>query len=256
MILYLVLVFIFGSAVGSFLNVVIDRAVNGGSIMGRSHCDWCRATLSTVDLVPIISFVGLGAKCRRCHKKLSWQYPLVEGLTATLFTISFWVIVSSGNLDFIKLGFWLLLISVLVVVFVVDFRFSLIPTTFVYAISLVALFFVYFASTPTVFIDHVIAALGACLFFLLIVLVTFGRGMGQGDVVLAFLIGLVLGVKVTVLAMFLAFLSGAMVSILLLALGRKKFGNTIPFGPFLVFGFMVALFWGESILTYYFKMLY
>ena len=170
--------------------------------------------------------------------------------------MSFWVVVSSGNLDFIKLGFWLLLISVLVVVFVVDFRFFLIPTTFVYAMSLISLLFVYFTSTPPVFIDHVIAALGACLFFLLIVLVTFGRGMGQGDVVLAFLIGLVLGVKVTVLAMFLAFLSGAMVSIVLLALGRKKFGNTIPFGPFLVFGFVVALFWSELILTYYFKMLY
>lgn len=256
MILYLLLFFILGSAVGSFLNVVVDRTTRGESILGRSHCEYCRATLSSLDLVPIISFVGLGAKCRYCHKKLSWQYPLVEAFSAILFTLSFWIIAASGNLDLVKLAFWLVLLSVMVIVFVVDLKFSLIPTSFVYATSLFWLFYVYFASPSTVFVDNVLAAFGAALFFLFIVLVTFGRGMGQGDIVLVFLIGIVLGIKATFLAIFLAFLSGAIVSVLLIILGRKRFGNTIPFGPFLVLGFIISLFWSDLILNYYFKVLY
>ncbi len=256
MILYLLLFFILGSSVGSFINVVVDRTTRGESILGRSYCEYCQATLSSLDLVPIVSFIGLGAKCRYCKKKLSWQYPLVETFCATLFALSFWVIVSSGSFDLVKLAFWLVVLSVMVIVFVVDLKFSLIPTSFVYAASLLALFYVYFASPPPIFIDNVLAAFGAALFFLFIVLVTFGRGMGQGDIVLAFLIGMVLGVKATFLAIFLAFLSGAVISIFLIILGRKKFGNTIPFGPFLVFGFIVSLFWSDLILNYYFKVLY
>lgn len=256
MVLYLLLFFIFGSAVGSFLNVVIDRTTRGESILGRSHCEYCKATLSTVDLVPIISFLGLRAKCRYCHKNLSWQYPLVETFTAILFTLSFWVMVQTGNIDNAKLGFWIFVLSVMVIVFVVDYKFSLIPTSFVYAASLLSLFYIYFAYPSPIFVDHVLAAFGASLFFLIIVLVTFGRGMGQGDVVLAFLIGIVLGVKAAFLAIFLAFLSGAVISILLIIFGRKRFGNTIAFGPFLVLGFTVALFWSDLILNYYFKVLY
>ena len=254
MILYLLLFFILGSAVGSFLNVVIDRTTRGESILGRSHCEYCRATLSSLDLVPIISFVGLGAKCRYCHKKLSWQYPLVETSSAILFTLSFWVIASSGYLDLFKLAFWLVVLSTMIIVFVVDLKFSLIPTSFVYAASLLSLFYVYFTSPSPIFIDNVLAAFGAALFFLFIVLVTFGRGMGQGDIVLAFLMGIVLGVKATFLAIFLAFLTGAVVSVFLIILGRKRFGNTIPFGPFLVTGSLIALFWGQQIIDWYLKL--
>lgn len=256
MILYLILFFILGSAIGSFLNVVIDRTMRRESILGRSYCEHCKATLKTLDLVPIVSFVTLGARCRYCKKPLSWQYPAVETATAVLFTLAFWILVSHGNFSVLALFFWFLIVSVLVVVTVVDLKFSLIPTTFVYALSLVALFYAYFVYPSPVFIDHVLAAFGAAAFFLLIVLVTFGRGMGQGDIVLAFLIGVVLGVKLTIFSLFLAFLVGALVSLVLIALGKKKFGNTVPFGPFLVLGFFVALFWGELLLQGYLKVLY
>lgn len=256
MFLYLFLIFTLGAAVGSFLNVVIDRTVRGETLGGRSYCEHCKVTLRTVDLVPILSFVTLSAKCRYCKKKLSWQYPIVETLTATLFTLAFWVLVSAGILTMSALLYWFLIVGVMIVVGVIDFKFSLIPTTFVYALSLIALFYVYFTSTSPVFIDHVIAAFGAAGFFLLIVLVTLGRGMGQGDIVLAFLIGIVLGVKLTILSLFLAFLIGAAVSVGLITVGRKKFGNTIAFGPFLVCGFFIALFWGEWILNKYFLVLY
>src|SRR3989344_8948085 len=99
MFFWLLVIFINGTAVGSFLNVVIDRTTRRESILGRSYCEHCRATLKTIDLVPIISFAVLGAKCRYCRKPLSWQYPAVEAAGAILFTLAFWILVSSGSFN-------------------------------------------------------------------------------------------------------------------------------------------------------------
>jgi prepilin signal peptidase PulO-like enzyme (type II secretory pathway) len=143
-ILYLFIFFILGSAIGSFLNVVIDRTTRGETILGRSYCNHCRAKLGTLDLVPIISFFGLGAKCRYCKKPLSWQYPLVESVTAVLFVFTFCYLAASNMLVIPSLLYYLFLISVVEVVAVVDWKFSLIPTTFVFAASVVSLFYNYF----------------------------------------------------------------------------------------------------------------
>lgn len=256
MILYLILVFLVGSAVGSFLNVVIDRVVRGESILGRSYCDHCKSPLSPFDLVPIVSFIGLGARCRYCKKRISWQYPIVEASCAVLFTLAVYMLTLNGLLSFGYLIFWFFLIAILVIVAVIDFRFSLIPTTFVFFASLVSLFFSYFFNSSQVFVENVLAAFSAAMFFLLIVVLTRGRGMGEGDIVLGFLMGMVLGFAGTIVALFLAFMSGAMVAILLLAIGRKKLGQTVPFAPFLVLGFLTSLFWGGQLVDLYFGMLY
>lgn len=253
---YLFIFFILGSAVGSFLNVVADRVTKGESVLGRSYCDHCKTPLATFDLLPIISFVGLGARCRYCKSKISWQYPIVETVTATLFALAFFALANMGELSIINLGYWLFLISVMVVVALVDFKYSLIPTTFVFLASSVALFYAYFLFTPTVFLEHVLAAFATSLFFLLIVILSRGRGMGQGDIVLAFLMGMVLGYWGSAVALFLSFLSGACVALLLIGLRKKKFGQTVPFAPFLVFGFLVSLFWWQQIINWYFGMLY
>ena len=251
MIFYVILFFIIGSAIGSFLNVVIDRTTHGESIMGRSYCDYCRVTLGTLDLIPIFSFVGLGAKCRHCKKPISWQYPAVEAVCGLLFVFSFLSLSQFGNLSTLNLILDFFLVSVLIVVAVIDLKFSLIPTTFVLFASLVFLVFNYFALMPAIFVDHVMAAFGASIFFAVIVFVTRGRGMGEGDIFLAFLIGMVLGLAGTVLALFLAFFSGAVVSLLLIAMRKKRFGQTVPFGPFLVFGLILAFFWSKPIIDWY-----
>lgn len=251
MIFFLVVSFIVGSAIGSFLNVVVDRTTRRKTILGRSYCDHCRVILKTIDLVPILSFAMLGGKCRFCKKSLSWQYPLVEAFCGFLFLLSFYVLVVGGNLNLAVLLYWFFLCSILVIVSVVDLKFSLIPTSFVYFASLVALLFNFLYFSPPLFFDHVIAAFLSALFFLLIVVFTRGKGMGEGDIVLGFLIGMVLGLKSATLAVFLAFLIGSVVSLLLIALGKKKFGQTIPFAPFLVCGLLVGMFWGEKILSWY-----
>ncbi len=258
MILYLVLVFLVGSAVGSFLNVVIDRTVRGENVIipGRSYCDHCRAKLSTLDLVPIISFFALGAKCRYCKKPLSWQYPLVESLTAILFTLTFYTLTLSGNLNLTTLIFYFFIIAVSIIVAAVDWKFYLIPTTFVYLASLVTLFYNFFFLSPSIFVEHIVAGFIMALIFLLIVVLTRGRGMGQGDIVLVFLMGLTLGYVGTFVAMFLSFFTGAIVSLILIALKRKHFGQTIPFAPFLILGFLTSLFYSAQIVDFYLTFIY
>ena len=250
-ILFLITFFILGTAIGSFLNVVIDRTTRKESILGRSYCDHCRANLSTFDLIPIVSFVTLGAKCRYCKKPLSWQYPLVEALGGILFAVAFLVLAQSGDLNLPTLFYYFFLISIAIVVAAVDFKFSLIPTSFVFLASLVALFYDFFSFSPGIFITYVLTVFVLALSFALLVVATRGRGMGEGDIVLAFLIGIVLGFKATLVALFIAFLSGAVVSVVLILLGKKRFGQTIPFAPFLILGLLSGLFWAKPILAWY-----
>ena len=248
--------FILGSIVGSFLNVVADRTMNGQSIIfGRSKCDFCNAKLSTFDLVPILSFVGLRARCRYCNHKLSWQYPIVETLTGMLFVLTLGFFVAQASTSLFLLFYHLVVICILIIVSIVDFKFSLVPTAFVFAASLFALFWNYFGLSSADFVLSVVSAFILAFGFLAIVILTRGRGMGTGDIPLVFLIGLFLGWPNSIAAIFLAFLTGAVVSVLLLTVGKKKLGQTIPFAPFLVFGTLVILFWGERIISWYLGLL-
>lgn len=251
----LVLFFILGAAVGSFLNVVIDRTVRGETILGRSYCDHCGATLATLDLVPILSFVGLGARCRYCRQRLSWQYPVVETLTGLLFAFTFYSLTAGGNFSILLVFYYLFVISVLIVVAAVDLKFSLVPTTFVFAASLLVLFWNYFHQSSVDFVAGVVSAFFLALFFGAIVLVTRGRGMGSGDIPLVFLLGLFLGWPESLAGVFLAFLSGAIVAVLLIFMGQKKFGQTIPFAPFLIACSIAVLYWGDRIIGWYLGLL-
>jgi len=244
--------FIIGSAVGSFLNVVIDRVAKGESVVfGRSYCDHCHATLSSVDLIPIVSFVGLGGRCRYCKKKISRQYPLVEALTGILFVLTFYYSLVWQSFSLVNLVYYLFILCTLIVVFVIDLKFSLIPTTFVFAASLLALLRNYFYLNSYDFVIGVVSAFGIAASFLAVVFVTRGRGMGTGDIPLVFLLALFLGWPNNLAAVFLAFVAGAVVSLALLFAGKKKFGQTIPFGPFLIAGAVAVFFWGERLISWY-----
>src|SRR3972149_6011906 len=106
MFFWLLIVFILGSAVGSFLNVVIDRSIRRESILGRSYCDHCKATLSAIDLIPVISFATLGARCRYCKKKLSLQYPVVEAITGLLFVLTFLNLATQAQLSLLNIIYY------------------------------------------------------------------------------------------------------------------------------------------------------
>ncbi|HUS60072.1 MAG TPA: prepilin peptidase [Nevskiaceae bacterium] len=236
-------IFIFGLCVGSFLNVVVYRLNHNLSpFRGRSVCPKCKHKLAWHDNIPLFSFILLRGKCRYCHSPISWQYPLVE-LAAGILT----VVVYQLSVDLI---FNLLITYVLIAIFVSDLRYMTIPDKVVYPAIFLSLVYSLFGLHDSKFI---LSGLGAAGFFLILVLITRSRGMGVGDVKLAGLMGLLLGWPRIVVALFLAFLTGSVVGVILILLGKKRFGEHIPFGPFLAGGTWVALFWGWVIWQWYWQ---
>lgn len=223
---------LFGLAVGSFLNVLIDRLPRGRNVItGRSTCDYCGKTLRWFELIPLISFLVQHGRCRRCHKKLSWQYPIIELITAAgfiFFTPSYWIIFSS-----------------LLVIFVADLKYQIIPD------SMIVVGVIGVIGAMGVIGGNVVAGVGASAFFLLLWLVTHGKGMGLGDVKLAFLMGLLLGFPNIIIASYLAFLTGAGAGVILILLGKKKLKEKIAFGPFLVAGTVIAYFFGNTLILWW-----
>jgi len=237
-------IFIFGLVVGSFLNCVIYRLALP---RGRSFCPHCKHILSWQDLIPVLSFLILRGKCRYCQKKISFQYPLVEIATGLLFVLIFW------HLDFgfdLAFGFWILISCFLIIIFVYDLKHFIIPDKIIY--PAIAVVFIYnVLQGPALLMGSGLAAILAAGFFLSIVLVSRGCWMGLGDVKLAFLMGLFLGFPNILIALFFAFLIGAIIGVGLILAKRKTLKSEVPFGPFLVTGTFVALFLGERIAQWY-----
>ncbi|SRR6266568_987938 len=275
-VLFYILNFILGTAVGSFLGVIVDRLASKEAIWkGRSHCDHCRHMLHFFDLIPLISFFILGRKCRYCHKELSWFYPMIELTTGLVFLAAGYAIFHNSEYQLVLQPYQLLLlyyfslIGALLVIFFADLRYGIIPfKVVVFALLLTILWdilFPYLSFSPlekqllglqTNILSIVLSAIGAGGFFFLLFAVTKGRGMGFGDVVYAFLMGFTLGFPRVIMGLYIAFVTGALVSIALVLLRKKKFkGGTIPFGPFLVFGTFVSLFWGIQLIDYVLRFL-
>lgn len=249
-----ILIFIFGTAIGSFLNVVIDRLPRNESIVkSRSHCEHCRKTLKWPDLIPIVSYLALKGRCRYCHVHIGYYYPIVEALTGLLFilvTVSLLPGMQNSPLPEIQqVLIWLYffyLVSSLVVIFFTDFKYGIIPFKIVLYASIASVFYVF---TTPYFLNHLFSALCVFAFFLLLFFITRGKGLGFGDVVYAFLMGMVLGFPRLIVGLYVAFLTGAIVSLILVWTGKKKLkGGSIPFGPFLVGGTIVGMFWGQILM--------
>ncbi|MBL7156296.1 MAG: prepilin peptidase [Candidatus Pacebacteria bacterium] len=258
------IIFILGTCIGSLLNCIIYRLEQGkGFVSGRSYCPQCKHQLMWKDLIPILSFLILKGKCRYCEKKISLQYPVVELAIGLLFLLIF--IISFGGpavgwqffqtiLNFIFLS---TITSFLAIIFIYDLKHYLISDKIVY--SAIGITFLYqlfkvfsFGNLDfRILINPIISGILASAFFLAIVLISHGKWMGLGDVKLAFLMGLLLGFPNIIIAMFLSFFIGAIIGIGLIAFKKKNFKSEVPFGPFLVFGTFLAMFWGEQIINWY-----
>lgn len=257
--LFVLILFAFGLAVGSFLNVLIDRLPNGESpIFPPSHCDNCKRKLLWYDLIPVISFFMLGRRCRYCHFPIGIWYLVVEVSTGLLFVLTAFYL-SNGSIQyavlsstyFITFGYYLFIISSLIVIFFTDLKYGIIPDVVVFAGIFVTFLYLIHNSLYSI-PNHLLSALAAFLFFLSIYIFTKGKGMGFGDVKLAFLLGLFFGFPKIVLVLYIAFLTGAAFSIILIIVGKKRLRETIVFGPFLVLGSFVVLFFSNSLQTLWF----
>lgn len=281
------LTFISGLFFGSFFNLVADRIPKGKKIVkGRSECDFCHHKLAPKDLIPVLSFLSTKGKCRYCHKKLSWYYPFSEILTGIFFVgaahlsgiftvVSFKTVVTFIYLAVIS-GFYVTLL-------LTDLKYRLIPDKIVipgiifiliYMVYTVA--FYYFSaylrlkndSFGTYLLEAgylkvqlfiilerlgvvALSSLGIAIFFALLVFFTKGRGMGGGDIRLGIFIGLFNGFPFNIMAIFFGFVIGAFVSLVLVLLRRKTLKDTVPFGPFLITGSLIALLWGTTLWQFY-----
>ena len=246
--------FLLGIILGSFVKLLADRSLSGISFGGRSKCPHCGNILNWYDLIPLLSFIFLQGKCRYCQKKISFEYPLVEIFTGVLIAMLFSIPQSSANLIF-KTFF----ISILVAVTVTDLKEMIIPDRVILPSIVIAFIGVLILSfyptfNPAYLVTNVLSGVTFGGFFLLLIIITRGRGMGGGDVKLGAFIGLVLGFPHFLLAIMLSFLTGAVISIILVFGGKKGLKSTIPFGPFLVLGSLITLFWGNKIIDWYLKL--
>lgn len=238
-------IFILGLAIGSFLNVLIDRIpLEEPVVKDRSRCDSCRHTLAWFDLVPLFSWLSLKGKCRYCQAKIPAQNPIVELTTGLIFVVTYYL-----NPDLISVLFYWFIWSALLVIFVVDLKHYIIPDKVLFPALLVV--FIYKIIAAAFSVSLILSALGAAFFFLTLLVLTRGKGMGMGDVKYGLLMGLFLGYPLIVVGLYIAFLTGSLISVILLLLGKKKFGQHIPFGPFLVLGTVTAFFWGNNLWQFF-----
>jgi len=252
-------IFLIGLFIGSFLNVLIDRLPKDLSILGRSHCEFCKHTLTIRDLIPLLSFIVLKGKCRYCHKELPYQYPFIELVTGIMFAITAFFIFGSSIFNFqfsilnelliyvnlMKLFFYLIITSGLIVIFFADIKYYLIPDKITLVLGFVAS--IYLLLNPILIIPHLIASIIAFLFFLFVYMVTKGKGWGFGDVKFAFVMGLILGPIGTLIALYITFLTGAAVAIILILWKKKGLKSIIPFAPFLVIGTYISILFSNQI---------
>lgn len=246
------LIFIYGLIIGSFLNVCIYRIPRGENIAWPgSHCPTCSHSLSWYDNIPLFSYLVLKGKCRYCKSGISAQYPVVESLNAVLYIIMYFRF--GFGVDFI---FYSLMSSVLLAIIFIDLKEMIIPDSLVLSILVLSVihktfnYFLYGIS-PEI-INSFLGLLVAGGLFTAIVLISRG-GMGGGDVTLMGALGFVLGIKYIVLNIFLSFVLGAIISIVLLAAKIKTRKDPIPFGPFIVLGFFITSLWGKVIINWYFN---
>ena len=279
----LLILFAFGAAIGSFLNVVIFRydgeqpLFSFKGLGGRSHCMHCKAQLKWYDLVPVFSYIFLHGKCRACGTRISLQYPLVELVTACAFLLPALFFYPHYSFPLmhphaaLMAALWLPVIALMIILAVVDMRLMLIPDETVVGLSLVGLalssyrdsflgaYAALFPQFASPFLNHIAGAVFGLASLGLIVLLSRGRAMGMGDVKLAGAMGLIIGFPDIVFALALSFLAGGIFSMGLL-LARWGKGHTtmktmVPFGPFMVAGFFIHIFYMEKLMAWYFALL-
>ncbi len=241
-----------GLAVGSFLNVYIDRLPVGRSIVNvPSHCEACGHRLKVLDLVPVVSYLWLRGKCRYCSVRIPRRIPLVEIATGAIFAF----IVYRYGLSTVSLVV-MAYASVLILIFVIDLERQLILNAITYPSIVVALLVTPWGPLGEGVITRATyqdALLGFLLGggVLLLVFVIARGGFGAGDVKLGALLGIMLGFVPTLITLEISFIAGGLAAILLIAFKIRRRKDQVPFGPFLAGAGIISLFWGQGISNWY-----
>ena len=249
----LILVIGIGLALGSFLNVCIYRIPLKKSILfPNSFCPNCGAKIRAWDNIPLLSFILLKGKCRKCRTKISLQYPLVEFITSALIVITYlryglgWEFSAKAVLGLL-----------LVTVFFIDLKHRIIPDVITLPAIFLGLFFSLLAESPSVVNSLIGILAGGVLFYLSAILgeLLFKKeSLGGGDIKLAMMLGAFLGWQKLLLVFLLSALLGTMVGAAAMLFSKNvKETRMIPFGPFLALGSILAIFLGDMLISAYIK---
>ena len=246
-----IIVFIFGLIIGSFINVCIYRIPRKESIVfPASHCPLCQNPIRFYDNIPLISFLILRGRCRGCNAAISMQYPFVEAIHAIGYLFIF------HNFGYtIETVIYALFFSSLLVITFIDLAHQIIPDV----ITLPGIPLCFVLASTVLPLGPMQAGLGFVIgggfFYLIAILSTVllkKEGMGGGDIKLVAMIGALLGWQKVLLAVFAASLLGSIIGGGLMVCRVMSRRDPIPFGPFLAIGALIALFWGNNMLNWYF----
>ncbi len=244
---------VLGLAIGSFLNVVIWRVPRKESVVRPpSHCPQCETPISPRDNVPVLSWLFLSGKCRHCKNPIPVRYPLVEAGCGVLF-----LAVAARFGASWELPAYLVLTAALLAISIIDLEHFIVPDRITAPLTVSALALLGVAAVAEGNgwrFGRTLLGGVAYFAFLLLLNILYPKGMGMGDVKLAFSLGLYLGWLgwgQVFLGGFLAFLLGAVVGVTLIATKVKSRKDVVPFGPFLALGAMLTILWGDPILRWY-----
>ncbi len=246
LIFQLILPFLFGIIIGSFLNVVSLRFNTGVGLGGRSKCMSCGTTLTWKELFPLFSFLFQKGACKKCKSKISWQYPLVEFMSGVIFVLIVFVFPPYTEVEAVTTVLYLVATCLLLVMTVYDIKHKILPDRFVFAFDAIALAALFVGGASWWHLPDFWALIAGPLLaapFALIWVVSRGRWMGLGDAKLALGIGWILGISGGINAVVLAFWMAAAFSLAWLYATYKRFkrGTEIPFGPYLILGMYLVL---------------
>lgn len=247
---YIFIFFVFGIIFGSFFNVCIYRIPNKQSISNPpSHCYNCNTRLKPLDLVPVLSWTFLGGKCRYCKQKISPRYALVELLTGILFVLVYKVY----GLNTITL-YYLLLVSLLVIITFIDIDHYIIPDRLIIFGAVGVLTFNTLGQGVGLkesLLGGLICGGGALALIYIIELLVKKEVMGGGDIKLFVMVGLFLGVKYGLLTVLLSVYVGSIYGVYTIIYSKiknKEYNSMIPYGPFISIGALITVLCGTSII--------
>lgn len=258
------ILFIFGLAIGSFINVVALRYDPGRgflgqqSFRGRSRCMQCAAHLKWFELIPLLSFFMLRGRCRSCGMAIALQYPLVEILGGLIAVASLTIGASAA--------IWAIALYILLFITLVDLRLRIIPDGANIALGMLGIlgmlmtkksalgYLAIWLGAPTQpILSVLLGGIAGIVVFGMIVVYTSGRGMGLGDVKLAIALGLLFGYPDILFVFMLAFTLGAIAGVCAMIIKKATLKDAIPFGPFLALGSALTLLYGERLLELYLR---
>jgi prepilin signal peptidase PulO-like enzyme (type II secretory pathway) len=266
-----IILIVIGLCFGSFVNALVYRlhkqettnSKKGSKrysiVNGRSMCVHCHHMLAWYDLLPLLSWVSLGGKCRYCHKPISWQYPIVELVTALLFvfTYLFWPSILHSPFSILQFAIWLILLTGFMALVVYDLHWMELPDRIVKPLQVTAAAYVL---TDAIWLNGGWSAVqGAVLgvacsagLFYALYQISKGRWIGGGDVKLAVVLGLILGAPSrSLLMIFVASALGTLISLPMLVTGKLHQNSRLPFGPLLITATIIVFLFGAAIIQWY-----